>query len=52
MHAGLLAYPWPTRRLCAQSPAAALLEILVTFEIDIQNLPVRYRLLKSKRPTT
>ena len=31
---------------CAQSPAAALLEILVHFEIDIQNLPVRYRLLK------
>ena len=35
---------------CAQSPAAALLEILVHFEIDIQNLPVRYRLLKIEAP--
>ena len=45
---------WHTRgrRLvyCAQSPAAALLEILVRFEIDIQNLPVRYRLLKIEAP--
>jgi len=31
---------------CAQSPAAALLETLVHFEIDIQGMPVRYRLLK------
>jgi RES domain-containing protein len=35
---------------CAQSPAAALLEILVHFEIDIQDLPVRYRLLKIDAP--
>ena len=35
---------------CAQSPAAALLEILVHFEIEIQNLPVRYRLLKIEAP--
>ena len=35
---------------CAQSPAAALLEILVHFEIDIQALPVRYRLLKVETP--
>jgi RES domain-containing protein len=35
---------------CAQSPAAALLEILVYFEIDIQDLPVRYRLLKIHAP--
>ena len=41
---------WHTRGrrvvYCAQSPAAALLEILVHFEVDIQDLPVRYRLLK------
>ena len=35
---------------CAQNPAAALLEILVHFEIDIQDLPVRYRLLKIEAP--
>jgi RES domain-containing protein len=31
---------------CAATPAAALLEILVHFEIDMQDLPVCYRLLK------
>ena len=45
---------WHTRArrvvYCAQSPAAALLEILVHFEIDIQDLPVRYRLLKIEGP--
>ena len=45
---------WHTRGrrvvYCAQSPAAALLEILVHFEIDIQDLPVRYRLLKIDVP--
>ena len=45
---------WHTRGrrvvYCAQSPAAALLEILVHFEIDIQDLPVRYRLLKIEVP--
>ena len=45
---------WHTRGrrvvYCAQSPAAALLEILVHFEIDIQDLPVRYRLLKIEAP--
>ena len=35
---------------CAQSPAAALLEILVHFEIDIEDLPARYRLLKIEAP--
>jgi RES domain-containing protein len=35
---------------CAASPAAALLEILVHFEIDMQDLPVRYRLLKIEAP--
>jgi RES domain-containing protein len=35
---------------CAQSPAAALLEILVHFEMDKQDLPVRYRLLKIEAP--
>ena len=34
----------------AQNPAAALLEILVHFEIDIQDLPLRYRLLKIEAP--
>lgn len=45
---------WHTRGrrvvYCAQSPAAALLEILVHFEIDIQDLPLRYRLLKIEAP--
>jgi len=45
---------WHTRGrrivYCAQSPASALLEILVHFEIDIQDLPVRYRLLKIEAP--
>ena len=45
---------WHTRGrrvvYCAQSPAAALLEILVHFEIDIQDLPVRYRLSKIDAP--
>jgi RES domain-containing protein len=45
---------WHTRGrrvvYCAQSPAAALLEVLVHFEIDIQDLPVRYRLLKIEAP--
>jgi RES domain-containing protein len=45
---------WHTRGqrvvYCAQSPAAALLEILVHFEIDIQDLSVRYRLLKIEAP--
>jgi RES domain-containing protein len=45
---------WHTRGrrvvYCAQSPAAALLEIMVHFEIDIQALPIRYRLLKIEAP--
>ena len=45
---------WHTRGrrvvYCAQSPAAALLEILIHFEIDIQDLPARYRLLKIEAP--
>jgi RES domain-containing protein len=35
---------------CAQDPATALLEILVHFEIEIERLPVRYRLLKIQAP--
>lgn len=35
---------------CAASPAAALLEILVHLEIDLEDLPVRYRLLKIELP--
>jgi RES domain-containing protein len=35
---------------CAESPAAALLEILVHFEIDLPDLPRRYRLLKIEVP--
>lgn len=31
---------------CAENPAAALPEILLHFEIEIRDLPVRYRLLK------
>jgi RES domain-containing protein len=45
---------WHTRGprvvYCAQSPAAALLEVLVHFEVDIQDLPVHYRLLKIEAP--
>ncbi len=45
---------WHTRGrrvvYCARSPAAALLEIPVHFEIDIQDLPVRYHLLKIEGP--
>ena len=45
---------WHTRGrrvvYCAQNPAAALLEILVHFEIDIRDLPVRYRMLKIEAP--
>lgn len=41
---------WHTRGrrivYCAQSPAVALLEVLVHFEIEIRDLPARYRLLK------
>jgi RES domain-containing protein len=35
---------------CAENPAAALLEILVHFEIEIGDLPARYRLLKIAVP--
>jgi RES domain-containing protein len=45
---------WHTRGkrvvYCAQSPAAALLEILVHFVIEIRDLPARYRLLKIEAP--
>jgi RES domain-containing protein len=45
---------WHTRGkrvvYCAESPAAALLEILVHFEIEIGALPARYRLLKVNVP--
>lgn len=34
----------------ADSPAAALLEILVHLETDLEDLPVRYRLLKIELP--
>jgi len=35
---------------CSESPAAALLETLVHFEIDVRDLPARYRLLKLHAP--
>ena len=35
---------------CTESPAAALLEILVHFEIDVRDLPARHRLLKLRAP--
>jgi RES domain-containing protein len=35
---------------CAENPATALLEILVHFEIEIRDLPARYRLLKIAAP--
>ena len=45
---------WHTRGrrvvYCSESPAAALLEILVHFEIDVRDLPTRYRLLKLRGP--
>jgi RES domain-containing protein len=45
---------WHTRGrrvvYCSESPAAALLEILVHFEIDVRDLPTRYRLLKLRTP--
>lgn len=45
---------WHTRGrrivYCAQSPAAALLETLVHFEITVEDLPRRYRLLKLEEP--
>lgn len=45
---------WHTRGrrivYCSQSPAAALLEILAHFEIDVRDLPARYRLLKLRAP--
>ena len=41
---------WHTRgkrvAYCAETPAAALLEILVHLEIEIRDLPARYKLLK------
>jgi RES domain-containing protein len=45
---------WHTRGrrivYCAQTPAAALLEALVHFEIEVRDLPARYRLLKIQVP--
>jgi len=45
---------WHTRGrrivYCAMTPAAALLEILVHLEIELQDLPTRYRLLKITAP--
>ena len=45
---------WHTRGrriiYCAQTPAAALLETLVHFEVEIRDLPARYRLLKIQVP--
>jgi RES domain-containing protein len=45
---------WHTRGrrivYCAQTPAAALLEVVVHLEIEIRDLPVRYRLLKLEAP--
>ena len=45
---------WHTRGrrtiYCSESPASALLEILVHFEIDVRDLPAKYRLLKLHAP--
>lgn len=45
---------WHTRGrriiYCAESPAAALLEVLVHLEVDLHDLPARYRLLKIDAP--
>ncbi len=45
---------WHTRGrrivYCAASPAAALLEVLVHFEIDLRDLPRRYRLMRLETP--
>ena len=45
---------WHTRGrrivYCAQTPAGALLEVLVHFEIEVRDLPARYRLLKVEAP--
>ena len=45
---------WHTRGrrivYCAQTPAAALLEVLVHFELEVRGLPVRYRLLRVQAP--
>jgi RES domain-containing protein len=45
---------WHTRGrrivYCAEHPAAALLEVLVHFELDIRDLPAQYRLLKISVP--
>lgn len=44
---------WHTRGrivYCAESPAAAVLEVLVHFEMEIGDLPARYRLLKVNVP--
>lgn len=35
---------------CSESPAAALLETLVHFEIELRDLPARYRLLRIEAP--
>jgi RES domain-containing protein len=35
---------------CSESPAAALLETLVHFEIELRDFPARYRLLKIEGP--
>jgi RES domain-containing protein len=45
---------WHTRGrrivYCSETPAAALLEVLVHFEIDLRDLPAKYRLLKLECP--
>jgi RES domain-containing protein len=45
---------WHTRGrrvvYCSESPAAALLETLVHFEIELRDFPAHYRLLKIKAP--
>jgi RES domain-containing protein len=35
---------------CTETPAAAVLEVLVHFELDLRGLPVKYRLLKLHAP--
>ena len=35
---------------CSESPAVALLETLVHFEIELRDIPARYRLLRIQAP--
>ena len=53
-HAGFgsLAHAWSSSRVLKREPGSGVLEILVHFEIDVRDLPTRYRLLKLHAPDT